>query len=339
MKVVLSLSAILGPLALCAAASQGSGGLGEAQKSASSSPVATMPGIPGSYQGGSDDCATPTAITGGGTYPFDLTTATTGTTGQSEPLCIGTGGRDIEFDVWFEFTATGDGLAILDTCNQTTVDTKIAVYPGDMCPAANTALACNDDGTCLNQTELTWAVAAGSTYMIQVGVWPGAQAGSGTFTILADSGPPGDPFCDCDDGGPCGNNGDVFSGCGNGTFAGGATLSAVGVPTIGTDALTLTVAQSTPSQPGLFFQGVNAINNGNGVAFGDGLRCAGQNVIRLEIKVADSNGDAATTVDIATEGGVAPGDTRHYQFWYRDPALSPCGTLFNLSNGWTITWI
>ena len=33
------------------------------------------------------------------------------------------------------------------------------------------------------------------------------------------------------------------------------------------------------------------------------------------------------------------GDTRCYQFWYRDPLPSaPCGSTFNLTNAIELTW-
>jgi hypothetical protein len=37
-------------------------------------------------------------------------------------------------------------------------------------------------------------------------------------------------------------------------------------------------------------------------------------------------------------GACAAGDVRRYPCWYRDPVTSPCGTPFNLTNGYEITW-
>jgi hypothetical protein len=34
----------------------------------------------------------------------------------------------------------------------------------------------------------------------------------------------------------------------------------------------------------------------------------------------------------------AAGDVKRYQLWYRDPASTPCGAQFNLSNGLEVIW-
>ncbi|MAF67102.1 MAG: hypothetical protein CMJ84_15770 [Planctomycetes bacterium] len=157
---------------------------------------------------------------------------------------------------------------------------------------------------------------------------------------FSSAGGPGTTFCFGDGSGtscPCGNFGGAAEGCGNSTGT-GAALTGGGSPSVATDDLLLSAANALPGQPGLFFQGNNAVNGGSGVVFGDGLRCAGNTVIRLQVVVPDAAGDAGTTVAIATAGGASAGDTRAYQFWYRDPSGSPCGAGFNLTNGYSVDW-
>ncbi|MCB9914071.1 MAG: FG-GAP repeat protein [Planctomycetes bacterium] len=151
----------------------------------------------------------------------------------------------------------------------------------------------------------------------------------------------GTPYCFGDGSGapcPCGNSGAAGHGCG-GSVAAGALLSATGSRSVGLDDLVLRADDSTPGQPGLFFQGTSAVAGGLGVAFGDGLRCAGGTVVRLQIAAADAIGTAQSSVSVATQGAVSAGQTRVYQWWYRDPAGSACGSAFNLSNGLSVDWI
>jgi hypothetical protein len=108
---------------------------------------------------------------------------------------------------------------------------------------------------------------------------------------------------------------------------------------VATDSLRLWGRHLLPNQPALFFQGNNASGGGAGVAFGDGLRCAGQNVIRLQVAVPNAAGNLHTTVLIANKGMVAGGDTKYYQLWYRNPGTSPCGANFNLTNGISLVWV
>jgi hypothetical protein len=170
-----------------------------------------------------------------------------------------------------------------------------------------------------------------------------AVANTTPFVHVGCAGPSvGTPYCGGDQGTcPCGNENDGSNGtagCANGANAGGAVISASGSASVAAGDLVLSVSGTLASQPGLFFQGINTINGGVGNGFGDGLRCAGGSVIRLQVATADSNGDASTSINIATKGGVVAGDVRRYQSWYRDPASSPCGADFNLSNGYEITW-
>jgi hypothetical protein len=89
-----------------------------------------------------------------------------------------------------------------------------------------------------------------------------------------------------------------------------------------------------------FFQGINFINSGNGYPFGDGLRCCGGGVRRLQVRFMDSSGAASTTAVLSEKGAVAAGTTYCNQAWYRDPSGaggSPRMTLFNLSNAISVT--
>jgi len=145
----------------------------------------------------------------------------------------------------------------------------------------------------------------------------------------------GTSFCFGDGSGsfcPCGNFGGTGEGCANGTGS-GALMTSSGSNSVSTADFGLAASGLDPSQPGLYFQGNNAVNGGLGNAFGDGLRCAGGAVIRLQVRFADATGVSATTANLVVKGGVAAGDTKRYQLWYRNPFTTPCGAGFNLSNG------
>ncbi len=154
------------------------------------------------------------------------------------------------------------------------------------------------------------------------------------------AGPVGTPFCFGDGSGtacPCNNNGGTGEGCANST-ASGATISGSGTASVSAGNLVLSATGLVPSQPGLYFQGNNAVNGGNGNAFGDGLRCAGGSTIRLQVAFSSAGGTSSTNINIAAKGQCAPGQTRRYQVWYRDPSFSPCLSGFNLSNGFEVVW-
>ncbi len=171
-------------------------------------------------------------------------------------------------------------------------------------------------------------------------------AGDQFFVI--GSAEPGVAYCNGDGSGtacPCANNNDGSAGiAGCATAAGpncnnpggGVALTASGSARIPLNDAVLHVTGAQSNQPGLFFRANNAINGGNGVPFGDGLRCAGGGVVRLQVVPADASGQASTTVSLSA--GLVPGDVRRYQYWCRIPGCSPCGTGFTLSNGYEIVW-
>ena len=173
---------------------------------------------------------------------------------------------------------------------------------------------------------------------------PGSTTGSTCIgTPFCSGGPTGSPC-------PCDNVGTQGGGCANsrvppGRFPDehdhqqrGARLSASGTNSVSADDLTLEASCLTIG-PGLYFQGDNAVNSGDGVPFGDGLRCAGGSVVRLEVRFATSNSyTTQSTISVAAKGGVSAGQTKRYQYWYRDSGVSPCNSLFNLTNGFEVTW-
>jgi len=184
MRIPVIAAAVLAGAALSAASAQ------QVRKPAVSKtplPVvtATQMAPNGGYLQGSDDCSTPEPIAGDGVYAF--TTGTTGSQGQNEALCYAFGTSGITNDVWYAWTAGSGGNATMQMCGLTSVDTKIAAYPGSGCPANGTALACNDD-TCGLQSSITFSVTSGTTYTLQVGTFPGASGGSGSFNITTSGG-------------------------------------------------------------------------------------------------------------------------------------------------------
>ena len=138
---------------------------------------------------GNDNCANALAISGNGPHAFDNSSATDD--GLDDPLCDFFGSSAIPQDVWFCWTSGGSGTTRMETCGQTTVDTKIAVYDGCSCPSGTGILACNDDD-CGLQSGLSFNATAGNTYLLRVGTFPGATGGTGTFTMTQISIPAND---------------------------------------------------------------------------------------------------------------------------------------------------
>jgi hypothetical protein len=293
-----------------------------------------------------DNCDEATAIAGDGVYPFDATTATTGAEGQNEAICMSYGSTAIDNDVWFEWTADTDGTVNVSTCNDANDDTKIAAYPGGSCPTDGSSLACNDDGVgCAGFTSsMDFACVAGTSYLIQVGHFPNTAGTTGNVTITQTVPCPADTYCYGDGSGtacPCGNSGGACAGCAN-SGGTGATLSVAGTPSLSADSIVLTADGLISNLPCLFFSGTNQVNTGNGIAFGDGLRCAGNAAVRIEVSAADVNGSCSSSVEVSTHGQaygntLSAGEVVNYQCWYRDNT-GVCGNSHNLTNGLTLTW-
>jgi hypothetical protein len=179
------------------------------------------------------------------------------------------------------------------------------------------------------ETKTPWGELYPFVFSVHI---PGSTSGSTCIgTPFCSGGPAGSPC-------PCDNVGTQGGGCANDTGH-GARLSASGTNSVSADDLTLEASCLTLG-PGLYFQGDNAVNSGDGVPFGDGLRCAGGSVVRLQVRFATTTNGYTTqsTISVAAKGGVSAGQTKRYQYWYRDSGTSPCNSLFNLTNGFEVTW-
>lgn len=153
----------------------------------------------------------------------------------------------------------------------------------------------------------------------------------------------GNPMCACDGSqapAPCGNMGSPGRGCSNSYASSGGRLHASGAPSVSASSLVLHGVDLIPNWDGVFFQGDVILNNGSGYVFGDGLRCVGMNIKRLEVAVANTQGLLDTTVDLSSVNGnvIAAGSTKYYQLWYRDNTPGPCSSGFNLTNALEIAW-
>src|SRR5690606_13801660 len=116
----------------------------------------------------------------------------------------------------------------------------------------------------------------------------------------------------------------------------GGRLVASGTTSVAADDLRFTAHDLPVGQPVLLFAGDNAVAGGAGAVFGDGLRCAGGNVVRLGVRTANAQGLAFWGPGIVGQAGWSAGDVRVLQAWFRDPP-GPCSSSFNLTHAMRAT--
>jgi hypothetical protein len=137
---------------------------------------------------------------------------------------------------------------------------------------------------------------------------------------------------------PCGNSGAPGAGCQNSSGS-GALLAAQGSASVAIDNLSMSVSSAASGTPALLFAGTGQVNGGQGLAFGDGLRCAGGQIQRLQVKILSQSGGASWGPNLATQNNWIAGDTRYLQVWFRDVNGGPCGANFNLSQALVVQFL
>jgi hypothetical protein len=148
---------------------------------------------------------------------------------------------------------------------------------------------------------------------------------------------------------PCANTGINGRGCENSATTGGGELSFQG--TTNPDTVKLSASHMLAGVTAIFVQGDALV--APAVPFGDGLRCTGGVLKRLYVKTASATGDVDapeindgdSPIRVRSEAlgsPIAPGSTRYYQTYYRDPSPTfcpaPAGNTFNVTSGIIVTW-
>ena len=118
----------------------------------------------------------------------------------------------------------------------------------------------------------------------------------------------------------------------------GALIGYTGTASLAANDLELTAVGCPPNKPGLFFYGPDQVS----LIFGNGIRCAGGSINRLQAMSTDFLGTAAQQLDLgaapfnAGGGAAGVGVNHNFQFWYRDPDAG--GAAFNTTDGLSVTY-
>jgi hypothetical protein len=241
-------------------------------------------------------------------------------------------GSTTDYDIYESTLAlVGTTLALTETHALVTFSSGYDFFPN--------LAAAHSAGGPPNTYGIAWTSGNGATgsgpYDVYGGVWDGLP-----FASFCS---PGEDAIAC----PCGNApAGSGRGCENSAGTGGAVLSASGSP-IG-DTVVLHASAMLPSATCVFLQGSLPAAGGSGTGFGDGVRCAGGQLLRL--KVTPASGGAAdyptgsdpsiTQRCLALGAPIASGSNRLYQTYYRDPQNFGCASpaTFNITNAVQVPW-
>ncbi len=170
---------------------------------------------------------------------------------------------------------------------------------------------------------------------------PGApESGSVRFfDLFAET---GKEFCagtdaDC----PCGMGSALLNGCPNHDEAQGAALVALGAASVTHDSLTLRAGGVTGSAACVFVQS-SAMSPVGPVAWGDGIRCLAEPLVRLSSRNAFGGvalDPRAGELPLSVRGSIpAAGGTRYYQVVYRNASAFCTPEIFNTTNAAAVSW-
>jgi hypothetical protein len=236
----------------------------------------------------------------------------------------------------YTFVVAGGGSVAQDTAS---------IGPGSYNQYFNTG-AGQWTGPGITNTPLGSISGPAGTWTLEIRDWAGGDIGALTGWTLEGTGVDSILlYCDVNDPNvtqPCqGAPGAAGHGCASSINSDGARLVGTGLPA--TDSVVLTQSGLVLAPLTIFLQG--DANLAAGVQFGDGVRCAGGNLLRLYTKNAVNGvvsapeaGDPSIKTQSATLGDTIPaGATRYYQVYFRDPG-SVSGLNFNVGNAARITW-
>ncbi|MCC6408758.1 MAG: thrombospondin type 3 repeat-containing protein [Planctomycetes bacterium] len=138
---------------------------------------------------------------------------------------------------------------------------------------------------------------------------------------------------------PCSNLGQAGEGCRN-TSGKGALLYNFGGASVAAQDTSIYVIHMPSNKFGLVYMGTTVVGGGNGLPFGDGLRCVGGFTKRFSVQNSGPVG-SYTLIDPVNivPALITPGTTWYFQAWFRDSINGPCGKAINFSNAFRIDFV